>query len=91
MSWCRRASVRLARRQMLQRVIAAGHKNPRISFRKVNKKKFDEMLLNKFGKEHDTVRIEEWIEPPTLAVMQHPNVAAFVNHGGASKLDILLA
>jgi hypothetical protein len=31
------------------------------------------------------VRVEEWIEPPALAVLQHPNVAVFVHHGGASE------
>ncbi len=49
------------------------------------KKAFEIMLENKFGKQSDTVRIDEWIEPDTLAVLQHPNVVAFVNHGGASK------
>jgi hypothetical protein len=31
------------------------------------------------------VRVEEWIEPPALAVLQHPNLAVFVHHGGASE------
>ncbi|KAJ3557699.1 hypothetical protein NM688_g1330 [Phlebia brevispora] len=50
------------------------------------KKSFQDLLGEKFGKEHDAVRIEEWIEPPTLALLQHPNVAAFVNHGGANSV-----
>lgn len=49
------------------------------------KKALEELLERKFRKGQDTVRIEEWLEPPTLALLQHPNVAAFVNHGGASK------
>jgi hypothetical protein len=31
------------------------------------------------------VRIEEWIEPPALAMLQHPNLAVFVHRGGASE------
>jgi hypothetical protein len=33
----------------------------------------------------DWVRIEEWIDPPALAVLQHPNVVVSVHHGGASE------
>ena len=49
------------------------------------KKAFEVLLLEKLAAEGDAVRVEEWIEPPTLAVLQHPNVVAFVNHGGASE------
>ncbi|PSR78623.1 hypothetical protein PHLCEN_2v7370 [Hermanssonia centrifuga] len=52
------------------------------------KKAFEIMLEKKFGKQSDTVRIDEWIEPDTLAVLQHPNVVAFVNHGGASNAGV---
>jgi hypothetical protein len=31
------------------------------------------------------VRVEEWIDPPALAVLQHPNVVVSVHHGGASE------
>jgi hypothetical protein len=31
------------------------------------------------------LRVEEWIEPPTLAVLQHPNLKVFIHHGGASE------
>jgi hypothetical protein len=31
------------------------------------------------------VRVEEWIDPPALAVLQHPNLVVSVHHGGASE------
>ena len=51
------------------------------------KKKFEDILERNLstGPERNMVRVEEWIEPPTLAVLQHPGVVAFVNHGGASE------
>lgn len=51
------------------------------------KEGFETLLERRLGKELlDSVRTEDWIEPPALAVLQHPNVVAFVNHGGASEL-----
>jgi hypothetical protein len=50
------------------------------------KKAFETIVEQRLERELlDSVRIEEWIEPPALAVLQHPNVVALVNHGGASK------
>lgn len=31
------------------------------------------------------VRVEEWIEPQALAVLQHPNIFVSVHHGGANS------
>jgi hypothetical protein len=50
---------------------------------------FASMLDAKLGPEDERrnwVRIEEWIDPPALAVLQHPNLVVSVHHGGASKL-----
>lgn len=50
------------------------------------KKEFEDVLEARLhGEIRDSVRIEEWIDPPALAVLQHRNIAAFVSHGGASK------
>ena len=50
------------------------------------RKGFEALLERRLGQELlVAVRTEEWIEPPALAVLQHPNVVAFVNHGGASE------
>lgn len=48
-------------------------------------KAFDTLLSAILEGMMDDVRMEEWIIPPTLAILQHANVAGFVNHGGASK------
>jgi hypothetical protein len=32
-----------------------------------------------------SVRIVEWLAPQPLAVLEHPNVVAFMNHGGANS------
>ncbi|GJE93742.1 glycosyltransferase family 1 protein [Phanerochaete sordida] len=51
------------------------------------KKAFEGLLEERLGKELlEDVRTEEWIEPPALAVLQHPNVVALVNHGGANSV-----
>jgi hypothetical protein len=46
---------------------------------------FQQVILNRLGENVVGVRIETWIEPPAMAVFQHPNVVACVHHGGASK------
>ena len=50
------------------------------------KDKYEELLSTKFGGILEDVRTEEWLEPPALAILQHPNVAGFVNHGGANSV-----
>ncbi|KAI0701956.1 hypothetical protein BC835DRAFT_144752 [Cytidiella melzeri] len=50
------------------------------------KKTYQELLHTKLGDALVDVHTEEWLEPPTLAILQHPNVAAFVNHGGANSV-----
>lgn len=50
------------------------------------KKEYEELLEAKLGEAMDDVRAEEWLDPPTLAILQHPNVAASVNHGGANSV-----
>lgn len=50
------------------------------------KKEFEDVLETRLhGELRNSVRIEEWINPPALAVLQHHNLAAFVSHGGASE------
>ncbi|KAI0338157.1 UDP-Glycosyltransferase/glycogen phosphorylase [Trametopsis cervina] len=51
------------------------------------KKEFEEVVDAMLGDASGDVRVEEWIEPPTLAVLQHPNVVAFVHHGGANSYN----
>ncbi|KAI0339006.1 UDP-Glycosyltransferase/glycogen phosphorylase [Trametopsis cervina] len=50
------------------------------------KKTYEELLQDRLGEAMDDVHMEEWIEPPALAVLQHPNVVALVNHGGANSV-----
>lgn len=50
------------------------------------KKEYEELLEAKLGEAMDDVHAEEWLDPPTLAILQHPNVAASVNHGGANSV-----
>lgn len=48
-------------------------------------------LLNDklLGEDRESVRIEEWIGPPALAVLRHPNVVVSIHHGGASACFLL--
>jgi hypothetical protein len=52
--------------------------------------KFSALLDERLGTktEREGIRIEEWIDPPALAVLQHPNLAVAVHHGGASQFQI---
>ena len=50
------------------------------------KKKYEEMLRTRFSDILENVHMEEWLDPPPLAILQHPNVAALVNHGGANSV-----
>lgn len=50
------------------------------------KKEYEELLQTKLGEAADDVHTEEWLDPPALAILQHPNVAALVNHGGANSV-----
>jgi hypothetical protein len=46
------------------------------------------LLEEKLGSEPERkqwIWIEEWIEPPALAVLQHSNIVASAHHGGASE------
>lgn len=62
-----------------------GQKMFQVLWKLNGKDAFETLLEERLGKELlESVRTEEWIEPPALAVLQHPNVVAFVNHGGAS-------
>jgi hypothetical protein len=47
--------------------------------------KYQPLLNEKLGSDREGVRIETWIDPPALAVLQHPNLVASIHHGGASK------
>jgi hypothetical protein len=47
-----------------------------------------ELLDELLGLKREDVLIQQWIDAPALAVLQHPNVAVFVHHGGASKPSI---
>jgi hypothetical protein len=50
---------------------------------------FEALLDERLGsptQRQEWVRIEKWINPPALAVLQHPNLVASVHHGGASKM-----
>jgi hypothetical protein len=46
---------------------------------------YDQLIQDRLGKDTEGVRIETWIEPPALAVLQHPNLIVAVHHGGASE------
>ncbi|KAI0683607.1 hypothetical protein BC835DRAFT_1423191 [Cytidiella melzeri] len=50
------------------------------------KETYQELLQARLGDALVDVHTEEWLEPPTLAILQHPNVVAFVNHGGANSV-----
>jgi hypothetical protein len=52
--------------------------------------RFAAILDEILGEKRNGVRIEEWIDAPALAVLQHPNVAVSVSHGGASRLSYSL-
>ena len=47
---------------------------------------FSELLDKAFTSAEDraAVRVEQWIAPPTLSIIQHPNLVAWIHHGGAS-------
>lgn len=36
------------------------------------------------GEDRDAILVQEWIGPPSLAVLQHPNIMVSIHHGGAS-------
>ncbi|KIP07363.1 glycosyltransferase family 1 protein [Phlebiopsis gigantea 11061_1 CR5-6] len=64
-----------------------GDKTFQVLWKLNGRKSFGPLLERCLGQELlDTIRIEEWIEPPALAVLQHQNVVAFVNHGGANSV-----
>ncbi|EKM57054.1 glycosyltransferase family 1 protein [Phanerochaete carnosa HHB-10118-sp] len=64
-----------------------GDKSFQVLWKLNGKKAFEALLEERIGKELlESVRMEEWIEPPALAVLQHPNVVALVNHGGANSV-----
>jgi hypothetical protein len=54
------------------------------------KANFDALLESLWPDEEtkDSVLIQEWLEPPSIAILQHPNIVVSVNHGGASELSI---
>lgn len=47
---------------------------------------FADILDEAFTSAEDraAVRVEEWIALPTLSVIQHSNLVAWIHHGGAS-------
>jgi hypothetical protein len=51
------------------------------------KNKFAKTLNAELDHERDMIRVEEWIAPPSLAVLMHENVVLSVHHGGASEGD----
>jgi hypothetical protein len=56
-------------------------------FWKLPKERFSGIVAELLqGEDERAVRIEEWIEPPMLAVLSHPNVVASLNHGGANSV-----
>jgi hypothetical protein len=46
---------------------------------------FAGVLERHFGKDREDTLIQEWIEPMSFAILQHPNLAVSVHHGGASE------
>jgi hypothetical protein len=46
---------------------------------------FSQVLEQHFGLGSEDTFVWEWIDAPSLAVLQHPNLAASVHHGGASE------
>jgi hypothetical protein len=57
----------------------------RVLWKLPQRDKFSQILDAKLGNNTQEIRIVEWIEQPSLAVLQHPNLVAFVHHGGASE------
>jgi hypothetical protein len=46
---------------------------------------FKGVLDKVLGEERGDILVQEWIDPPALALLQHPNLVVHVHHGGASK------
>jgi hypothetical protein len=46
---------------------------------------FKTLLDEHLGADRADINITEWIDPPALAVLQHPNLSVSVHHGGASE------
>jgi hypothetical protein len=57
----------------------------RVLWKLPQRDKFSHILDAKLGNIRQDIRVVEWIEQPSLAVLQHPNLVAFVHHGGASE------
>lgn len=83
--WYTEEDVRNVAKAVVMARERCGDKGFQVLWKLNGKKTFETVLEDCLGKHRDSVRTEEWIEPPALAVLQHPNVVALVNHGGASK------
>jgi hypothetical protein len=68
-----------------QRLRELGRERVQALWKLSHKDRFTEVLEEELGDEHPDVRIEEWIAPPSLAVLAHSNVVASLHHGGASE------
>lgn len=49
---------------------------------------FSSIIEDGFGSEKDREEtlVREWLDPPALAILQHPNVACLISHAGANSL-----
>jgi hypothetical protein len=72
--------IQLARAQLRDKGRQAFH----VLWKLPKKNIFMDVLQDELGNDK-AIRIEEWIDPPLLAVLSHPNVVLSVHHGGASK------
>lgn len=62
----------------------ADHGGFRMLWKLPRAEEYTDILNEVLGEKRTDVRIEEWVDAPALAVLQHPDVVLSVNHGGAS-------
>jgi hypothetical protein len=63
----------------------AGNMTFQVLWKLNGKKMYEDILRETLSDALEDVHTEDWFEPAMLAILQHPNVVAFVNHGGASE------
>jgi hypothetical protein len=76
------SAISLAREKLQDRLVL------RILWKLPRAETFQRILDKHLEEIRKDVYIQEWIDAPSLAILQHPNIVAHVHHGGASEFHL---